>query len=93
MGLKETRPWPAQQTMLSRLRSGALRVTRRGMAGGPDGRPQTGPNAHRPHVGGPYNIGHSQCACAPCPQPAQDRPPFYARLMFFCFSSAQEFGD
>lgn len=54
------------------MRSSALRVARRGMAGGPDGKPNL--RGHKKPVGGPINIGHSQYAARPCVRPHPSLP-------------------
>ena len=70
------------------MRHTLLRVARRGMAGGPDGRPR--PN-HKPHVGGPYIIGHTQYA-------TRLRAPLsphttHTLSLTFCAPTVQEPGD
>ena len=47
-------------SMLARLRSPLLRMPRRGMAGGPDGRPRLDGRGHKKVEGGPMAIGHTQ---------------------------------
>ena len=46
--------------MLARLRSPLLRMPRRGMVGGPDGRPRLDGRGHKKVEGGPMAIGHTQ---------------------------------
>ena len=50
----------SKTSMLARLRSPLLRMPRRGMAGGPDGRPRLDGRGHKKVEGGPMAIGHTQ---------------------------------